>query len=190
LFDPLETGSHRGEAIVEFESRGFQGWASIIREGTPHGRTGAPHDFGFGITPSFEAPFHGAHPTDPLFACFLGMAIGVINGLRRLAEIMAVTQLVWHIGAHLRDGPADGPLAVRHHADERHLHGLPHGPEQCGEVWLGRGQHTVGQEDFPGEAVPKDPQHRMANVGLEAIEGQDDPALGLGETLQTGGVSA
>jgi hypothetical protein len=93
---------------VEFEPRGLQGWAAIIREGTPHGRTGAPHDFSFRSMPSCEAPFNGADPTDTLFECFLGMAVGVINRLRCLAEIMEVTQLVGHIGEHLRDGTADG----------------------------------------------------------------------------------
>jgi hypothetical protein len=93
---------------VEFEPRGFQGWAAIIREGTPHGRTVAPPHFSFRIMPSFEAPFNGAYPTDTLFEFFLGMAVGVINRLRCLAEIMEVTQLVWHIGEHRRDGPADG----------------------------------------------------------------------------------
>jgi hypothetical protein len=97
---------------VEFEPRGFQGWAAIIREGTPHGRTVAPHDFSFRSMASFEAPFKGASPSDTLFEFFLGMAIGVINRLRCLAEIMEVTQLVWHIGEHLCDGTADGELAV------------------------------------------------------------------------------
>jgi hypothetical protein len=58
--------------------------------------------------PSCEAPFNGADPTDTLFECLLGMAVGVINRLRCLAEIMEVTQLVGHIGEHLRDGIADG----------------------------------------------------------------------------------
>ena len=138
--------------------------------------------------PSFEAPFDGAYPTDPLFQFFLGMAVGVINGLRRLAEIMEVTELVWHIGEYLRDGTADGQLAVRNDADNRHRHVLTHCPEQYGEVRLGRRQQTAGQEDFPGEAIPEDPQHLMADVRLEAIEGQDDPALGLGDPLQAGGI--
>ena len=123
---------------MEFEPRGVQGWASIVREGTAHGRTVAPYDFGFRVTPSFEAPFDGAYPTDTLFQFFLGMAVGFIDGLRGLAEIMEVTELVWHLGEHLRDGTADGQLAVRNDADNRHLHGLPHGPEQYGEVRLGR----------------------------------------------------
>ena len=171
-------------------SRGVQGGAAILRAGTPHGRPGAPQDVGCGLTPSCEAPCPGAPPTDPLFAGLLGMALGVIHGLRRLAARRAVPQVVWHIGAPLRDGPAEGPWAVRHQADERHLHGLPHGPAQGGKVWRGRGQHTAGQEAFPGEAGPQAPPPRRANVGLEAIAGHDEPALGVGETLQTGGVSA
>jgi hypothetical protein len=65
------------------------------------------------------------------------MAVGFINGLRRLTEIMEVTQLVWHIGEHLRDGAADGELAVRNDADNRHLHGLTYCPEQDSQVPLG-----------------------------------------------------
>ena len=172
---------------MEFEPRGVQGWASIIREGTADRGTVPSRHLGFRTVPSFEAPFDGAYPTDTLLEFFLGMAVGIVNGLRRLAKIMEVTQLVWHLGEHLRNGTADGQLAVRHHADNRHLQVLTHGPEQCGEVGLGRGQQTTGEEDFPGEAVPKDPQHLMADVRLEAIQGQDDPALGLGNALQAGG---
>ena len=106
---------------MEFEPRGLQGWAAIIGEGTPYSRTVAPYDFGFRVTPSFEAPFDGAYPTDTFFQFFLGMAVGFINGLRRLAEVMEVTELVWHMGEHLRDGTADGQLAVRNDADNRHL---------------------------------------------------------------------
>jgi hypothetical protein len=145
---------------VECEPRGFQGGPSIIREGTPYGCPGAPHDFGLRIPPSCEAPFQGASPTAPLFACCLGMAGGVIHRLRRLAQSMEVTQEVWPIGAHLRAGPADGPVAVRHEADQRSRHGLLPGPEQDGEVWWGRGQHPAGQEAFPREAVPQDPEPR------------------------------
>jgi len=117
------------------------------------------------------------------------MAVSLIHGLRRLAEIMEVTQLVWHIGAYLRDGTTDGQWAVRHDADKRHLHGLPHGPEQDGEVGLGCGPHTAGQEDFPREAVPQAPQPLMADVRLEAIQCQEDPALDLGDALQASGIS-
>src|SRR5262249_5970286 len=67
FFAPLDTSSNRGEAVVEFEPRGFHGWASLIREGTPHCRTIAPHDFSFRVTSSFEAPFDGASPPHTFF---------------------------------------------------------------------------------------------------------------------------
>lgn len=174
---------------MEFEPRGVQGGAAIVREGTAHGRTVAQHDFGLRVTPSCEAPCDGAYPTNTLFQFFLGMAVCFIDGLGCLAEIMKVTELVWHIGEHLRDGTADGQLAIRNDANKRHRQVLTHGPQQYGEVGLGRGQQTTGEEDFPGEAIPEDPQHLMAAVGLEAIESQDDPTLGLGDPLQAGGVS-
>ena len=123
---------------MEFEPRSVQGRASIVRERTAHGRTVAPYDFGFRVAPSFEAPCDGAHPADPLFPCFLGMAVGVIERLRRLAELREVAQLVWRIRAHLRNGTADGQLAVRNDADKRPLHGLLPRSQQDGQVRLGR----------------------------------------------------
>ena len=77
---------------MECEPRGFQGWASIVRERTAHGRTVAPHDFGFRVAASCEPPCNGAYPPHTLLQCFLGMAVGFIHGLRRLTEIMGVTR--------------------------------------------------------------------------------------------------
>ena len=100
---------------MEFEPRGVQGRAAIVREGTAHGRTVAPHDFGLRVTPSCEAPFNGAYPADTLFQFFLGMAVGLIDGLGCLAEVMEVTELVRHLGEHVGDSAADGQLAIRDH---------------------------------------------------------------------------
>jgi hypothetical protein len=116
------------------------------------------------------------------------MAVGVINGLRRLAASMAVPQVGWHIGAHRRNGTAAGALAVRHDAHKRHRPVLTHGPAQDGEVGLGRSQHPAGQQDFPGEAIPEAPQHLMAAVRWEPIQRQAAPALSLGDPLQASGV--
>jgi hypothetical protein len=66
------------------------------------------------------------------------MAVGFINGLRGLLEIMEVTELVWHHGEHLRDGTAEGSLAVRNNPNDRHLHGLLDCAKQDGQVLLGR----------------------------------------------------
>jgi hypothetical protein len=125
----LKAGGNSAEAIVEFESRGVQGWAAIVSECTTHGRTGAPYNVGFRVASACETPFDGAYPADPLFQCFLGMAVGFVNGLGCLAEVMKVTQLVRHIGKHLRNGTADGQLAIRNDSDNGHRHVLTHGLE-------------------------------------------------------------
>jgi hypothetical protein len=123
---------------MEFESRGIQGWASIVRERAAHGCTVAPHNFGFRVAPSCEAPFDGAYPAHTLLQFFLGMAVGFLNGLRGLLEIVEVTELVRHRGEHLRDGTADGQLAVRNTPNDRHLHGLLYRSQQDRQVLLGR----------------------------------------------------
>ena len=129
-----------------------------------HGRTVAPYHFSFRVAPSFKAPFDGTDPTDTFFQCFLGMTVRFIHGLCGLTEIMEVTELVGHCGEHCRDSPADGELAIRHDTDNRHLHALPYRLKQHGQVCLGRGQQTAGEEDFPGEAIPEDPEHLMAHA--------------------------
>jgi hypothetical protein len=107
------------------------------------------------------------------------MAVGFINGLRRLVEIMEVTELVWHIGEHLRNSTADGQLAIRNNANNGHLQGLTDCPEQGCQIRLGCGQQTTSQENFPREAVPEDPEHLMTDIRLETIQRQNNPALGL-----------
>ena len=77
----------------------------LISEGVAHRATGAAH---------------------PLFACLLRMTVRLIEGFCCLAEVMAVTQLVRHIGEHVRDGGADGKLAVADDADNGHRQGLFH----------------------------------------------------------------
>ena len=174
---------------MECAPRSVQGWASLVRERTAHGRTVAPHDFRFRVAPSFEAPFDRADPADTLFEFFLGMAVGFIHGLCGLTEVMEVTAWVWHLGEHLRHGTADRQWAIRNDTGNRHRHGLTHRAEQDCQVRLGRGQQTTGEEDFSGEAITQDPEPRMADVRLQPVEREDDPPLGLGEPLEAGGVS-
>jgi hypothetical protein len=83
---------------VEFEARGFQRWPSIVREGTPHSRTVTTDDCGFRVVSSFETPFDGAHPADPLLEFFLRMPVRLVDGFRGFLEIMDVTELVRHLG--------------------------------------------------------------------------------------------
>ena len=187
---PLQTGSQRREAGVACAPRGVQGWAARLRAGTPHGRPGAPHDFGCRSTPSCAAPCHGAYPTPTLFPRLLGLAVGGIYRLRGRAAIREGTPWGWASREPLRNGTADGQWAVRNAADHGHGHGVTHGPPPDGQGGWGRGQHTAGQEAVPGEAVPAAPQHCRADVRGEAIEGPEAPALGLGAALQTGVIGA
>jgi hypothetical protein len=46
----------------------------------------------------------------------------------------------------------------------------------------------LGQQDFARETIADAPEDFMAHIGLEAIERQDDPALGVGEALEAIGV--
>jgi hypothetical protein len=169
---------------VEFEPRGVQGRVPIIREGTADRSTVTSHHRGFRTALACEAPFDGAYPADTLLELFLGMTVHLINGLGRLAEVVEVAQLVRHIGEHVGDGTADRELAVRNDAYDWYRQGLSHCPEQDCQILLGRGQQATGQKDFAGEAVPEDPQHLMADIGLQAIEGQNDPALRLSDPLE------
>jgi len=116
------------------------------------------------------------------------MTVSLVNGLGCLAEVVEMTQLVRHIGEHVCHGTANRELAIRNDADNRHGQGLPHCPEQNRQILVGRRQQAAGQEDFARETVSEYPQHLMADIGLQAIEGQNDPALGLGDPLEAGGV--
>ena len=123
---------------MEFEPRGFQRRSSIVREGTAYGRTVASDDLGFRVAPSCEPPFDGADSSHTLLQFFLRMAVSFINRFCRLTEIMEVAELVGNMGEDRRDGTTDGQLAVLNDADNRHLHGLTHRPEQSCQVRLGR----------------------------------------------------
>ncbi len=46
----------------------------------------------------------------------------------------------------------------------------------------------AGPAACAGEAVPEDPQHLMADLGWQAIQSQNDPALGVGKPLEAGRV--
>src|SRR3954464_10485349 len=43
--------------------------------------------------------------------------------------------------------------------------------------WRAGGRQALGQQDLAGEAVAQDPEDLVADVGLQAVDGQDDAAL-------------
>ena len=133
---------------MEFEPRGFQGWASIIRQGAAHRATVAPHDFRLAVGPPLKLSFQRTDTPHPLFQDFLGMAIGFIDGLGGFTQIMELTQLVRHIRQGLRHGGTDGRLAVRDDPDNGHWERLLHLLDQGCQIVVGSREQTPGQEDL------------------------------------------
>jgi hypothetical protein len=80
-------------------------------------------------------------------------------------------------------------LAIGDDAHKGHAQRLPSRVNQVRQVVLRGGQQTTSQEDLGGETIAQHPQHRMTNIRLQAIQGQDDAALGVGDLLKTERVS-
>ena len=99
-----------------------------------------------------------------------------------MAELMRDT--VKGLGHRL----ADALLAIGDHAGDRHRQGPAHLVDQARQV-RGRGrQEAPGQEDLAGEAVAEDPEDFVADIGLQAVDGQDDAALRAEQRLQPPGI--
>jgi len=87
-----------------------------------------------------------------------------------------MTQLVGHLRPSRGPRVAKGVLTVGHPADERHGQPAFYFPEPAGPIVLRAGQQTAGQQDLARQAVPQNPQHLVANVRLQPVQGQDHPA--------------
>jgi hypothetical protein len=71
---------------------------AIVGEGATYGATIAPNHVGFWVVAGFELAFDGTPATAPLFECFFGMSVGVVDGFSGLTQVMEVTQLVGCLG--------------------------------------------------------------------------------------------
>jgi hypothetical protein len=99
-----------------------------------------------------------------------------------------VAELMGHAVERLADRLADRVLAVGDHAGDRHRERLFDRGDEPGQVVPGRGQEAPGQQDLTTEAVTQDPEDLVADVGLEAVDGQDHPAGGRGEPAEPLGI--
>jgi hypothetical protein len=79
-------------------------------------------------------------------------------------------------------------LAVTAHRYKGHAQGVFDPLHEGGEVGVSSRPPALGQQDFARETVADHPEACMAPVGLEAIEGQDDPAVGRGKAPQATGI--
>jgi site-specific DNA recombinase len=120
----------------------------------------------------------------------LGVAVGLVDRQGGLAEVMEVTELMWHALESLGHRLADRGLTIGDDPGDRHSQGVLDLTKELGQVVLGRGEQAPGQEDLPGEGIADHPEDLVADVGLEAVDGQDDPT-GLGrDPAQPLGVGA
>ena len=101
-----------------------------------------------------------------------------------------MAELMRDSGPRLRDRLADRVLAVGAHAGARHWQGLWHLGDQARQVLGGRRQEALGPEDLAGEAVAQDPEDLVADLGLPAVDGQDDATLVTPQRLPAVGVGA
>jgi hypothetical protein len=105
------------------------------------------------------------------------VAVRFVDRTGRLTQVVKVALLVRDIG----QGPgyrfADRVLAVRNHSGDGYRQSVTHLGQQSRQIGDGGRQQTLGQQDLAGQAVTQHPQDLVADVGLQAIDGQHYPTL-------------
>src|SRR5450759_1606248 len=104
------------------------------------------HGLGLGVLLPFQGPLDGANPTYLLLELSLGMPIRLENRFGSFAHIMELTELMRHAWQAPDDGLANGLLAVRNHADDRHRQRFFDLAEQGEEVSLRTAEEGARQE--------------------------------------------
>jgi hypothetical protein len=170
------------------EPCGHQRWAALVRQGPAHGSAIAPDDLRLRGRASVALSLDGTHSADPLLQCLLRAAVRCVHRLGGGVEVMEVTPVMRHLGPGEGDSPADGVLAVGEHPHTRDCQRVRPRVDQRGKGFLRGRQQAAGQEYCGGEPIAQDPEDRLPDVGLEASERQDDPAMGGGALLKAGGV--
>lgn len=89
-------------------------------------------------------------------------------------------EMVVHVRQRAGDHQAQRALAVTDDARHRHAGSLARLAQQGLQVSGGGREQRPGQHDLPGQALAHDPQHLMADIGLEpsmASTAQPCPAM-------------
>jgi hypothetical protein len=144
---------------------------------------------GLGIGSAFQSALDRSDPAHLLLQLLLGVPVGLEDRLGRLAQVMEVAQLVSGIGQRGSDRPPDRMLPVRDHAADRDRQGGPDLAQQRGQVGPRRAQEAAGQQHLAGQALADDPEHLVAHVRLQAVDGQDRPPLREEPLAQAGVVT-
>lgn len=129
------------------------------------------------IGPRFQLAFEGPHAPHLLLELLLGMAIGFVDRLGRFAQIVKLAQLVGHARQRRADGPPDRMLAIGEYAADGDRQRLLDFSQQGPQIFLRRAQEAPGEEHFPRQAVPHDPDHLVADIRLQAIEREQHAPL-------------
>jgi hypothetical protein len=88
-----------------------------------------------------------------------------------------MAELMRDAGEGLGHRHADALLTVGDRAGDRHRRGPAYLVDQARQILGGGRQEALGQEDLAGEAVAQDPEDLVADVGLQAVDGQDHATL-------------
>ena len=176
------------EAVVQLEPGGAQGWAAVVGQRAAHREAVAAGRPRCGVRAPFQGALDRADAAHLFLQLLLGVAVGLVNGLGRLAQIVEVAQLVRHVGQGRGDRLADGELAVGEDGRDRDGQGLPNLNEEGGEVLLGGAEQAAGEQHLARQAVAQHPQHLVADVRLQPVQRQDDAALLAQQRVQAVGV--
>lgn len=173
---------------MQHQSGSAEWGAAIIGQRRAHREAIPAQRLGLRIGPALQGLLNGADPAHVLFQLRLGVAVRLVDRLGGFPQVVELTELVGDPRQHPGDGPPDRVLAIGNDAPDRHGQGRAHFGDERGDGLLGGAQQAAGQQDLPGEAVAQHPQHLVANIRLQAIEGQDDLALLLEPCRQPGAV--
>ena len=108
------------------------------------------------------------------------MPISIVEGLGGILQIVKLAQLMRDIWKHQGHRFANGLFSIRDHPFDWHrkLFELVFDlGEQGREVCLRTTKQWASQQDFLGEAVAYHPEHFVAHIWLQPIQGQDHVAL-------------
>jgi hypothetical protein len=97
---------------------------------------------------------------------------------------------VGHATEGIGHGLADRGLPVGDDPGNRHRDRVLDLEKEFGQVGLSRGEQAFGQEDLTGEDVADDPENLVADIGLEAVDGQDHSPGGGRDSVQPSCIGA
>lgn len=136
------------QALVQAQPGRTQGRVPVVGQGATHGQAVATHRLGLDIVTSFHGAFKRAHPAHTLLEFFLGVAVGLEERARGLAQVVELAELVRHGGQHGGDRVADGVLSIRDDPSHRHGQRGDGLPQQRRQIVTCPAEQTARQQHF------------------------------------------